>query len=479
LKKARLLRFPALFIAVTVAYILVSPIILPITAQTTTVSYPNDPLLSEQWGWLKINANAAWLTGHEGNNVIVAIFDTGINLNHPDLKDTQIIYAWNYVDNNSNVTDEDGHGTLVAGVVAAITNNQIGIAGIVSKAKLAIFKVLEESGGTWMDLAGAVRKAREIGADVYTMSLGGTIGGRASSLLERELSLAYNAGGVIVAAAGNDNTDTPSYPAAYDEVIGVGAIGENETRASWSNYGVNVELMAPGVSVLSSFLDVRYVYASGTSIAAPHVAGVAALLLEQNPSLTPSQVRERLHSTAVNLGDSYYYGYGLVDAQAALGVEIPAPVEPSPEPPEPQEPEEPEVPPPIEEEPVVEPPQVQPPLILDIITVPEAPTVGKQVGFEGVVETHGGSITSWLWTFGDGSTSIDQNPHHTYKNPSEYDVGLQITDNNALSAYETCRIIVQDPERLDPTQPIQTEIILLTVAAIAAAIALTVVIKRT
>ena len=478
MKKSRMLKSTKLFILIAIIATCVSTchFVLPTCAQTTT-SYSNDPLLAEQWGWFRINADAAWLTGYEGDGVVVAIFDTGIDLNHPDLKDAEIVYAWNYVEDSPDVTDGDGHGTLVAGVITATTNNQIGIAGIAAKTKLAIFKVLEESGGSWMDLARAIREARGVGADVYVMSLGGTVGGRAGSLVERELDLAYNSGGVIVAAAGNDGTDVPTYPAAHDNVIGVGAIEKNDTRASWSNFGVNVELMAPGVSIASTYLDGGYAYASGTSFAAPHVAGVAALLLGKDPSLTPDGVRERLHSTAVNLGDSYYYGYGLVDAQAVLGVEVPEPPAPPPEPGEP--------PPPIDEEPIVEPPQepsqVQPPLILDIITVPEAPTVGAQVEFEAVVEVQGGSVASWLWSFGDGSISTDQNPYHIYQSPGEYDVGLVVTDSNGLSAHETAVIVVQGQESLEPVQSVPIEIVVLVVivAVVIVATALRAAFKRT
>ena len=479
MKKARLQESTILFIFIVIiaACFSTNPLFLLSFAQTATTTYSNDPLLAEQWGWFRVDADDAWLTGYEGSGVIVAVFDTGIDLDHPDLKDVEIVYAWNYVEDSSNVTDVDGHGTLVAGVIAATTNNQIGIAGIAAKTKLAIFKVLEESGGSWMDLARAVREARGVGADVYVMSLGGTVGGRAGSLVERELELAYDSGGVIVAAAGNDGTDVPTYPAAYDNVIGVGALEKNDTRASWSNYGSNVELMAPGVSIASAYLDGRYAYASGTSFAAPHVAGVVALLLGKEPSLTPDGVRERLRSTAVNLGDSYYYGYGLVDAQAALGVEVPELPVPTPQPEEPT--------PPIDEESVVEPPQepaqVQPPLILDIITVPESPAVGVQVEFEAVVEVQNGSITSWLWAFGDNSTSTDQHPYHTYQSSGEYDVEIVVTDSNGLSAHETGVIIVQDQEILKPAQPIPIAIavLVIVVAVVIASIVLTAAFKRT
>lgn len=479
MKKSRLLKStkPFVLIAIIVTCFSTCNLVLLTSAQITTATYSNDPLLAEQWGWFRINADAAWLNYYEGDGVVVAVFDTGISQNHPDLKDAEIVYAWNYVDNNSNVTDVDGHGTLVAGIIAATTNNQVGIAGIAAKVKLAIFKVLEQSGGSWMNLSKAVREARGIGADVYVMSLGGTVGGRAGPLVERELNLSYNSGGVIVAAAGNDGADVPTYPAAYENVIGVGALEKNDTRASWSNYGTNVELMAPGVSIASTYLEERYAYASGTSFAAPHIAGVVALLLGKEPSLTPDEVRERLRSTAVKLRDSYYYGYGLGVAQAALGVEAPE----LPElPPEPEEPA-----PPIDEEPIVEPQQepsqVQPPLILDITINPETPTVGVQVEFEAAVETSDGSIALWLWNFGDNSTSTEQNPHHIYQSPGEYAVGLVVIDNNGQSAHETSVIIVQNQESLKPAKPIPFAILVLAAVAIVviAAIALATVFRKT
>jgi subtilisin family serine protease len=382
LKGTWFLGFSLFFLAVTASAIFTYPCGYLVVASVS--SYPNDPLLGEQWGWLKINADAAWLAGHEGERVVVAIFDTGIDSGHSDLKDVEIVYAWNYVDSNSNVTDVDGHGTLVAGVIAATTNNGIGIAGIAPKIQLAIFKVLEERGGSWRDLTRAVREARGIGADVYVMSLGGTLGVRATILLERELNRAYAEGAVIVAAAGNTDSDSPQYPAAYEAVIGVGAIDKNNTRTSWSSYGINVELMAPGVSILSTFLNNKYAYASGTSLSTPHVAGVVALLLGKEPNLTPDEVRERLRTTAIKLGDPYYYGYGIVDAQNALSVDITE----QPEPPPHVDVEEPPL---IEdEEPIVMPPELQPPFILDIIASPDTTMVGEQVKFTPLVEAPDG-----------------------------------------------------------------------------------------
>jgi len=286
----------------------------------------NDPRVPEQWGWFRTHCNEAYETGFHGSGVIVAVLDTGVDTGHPDLKDN-LIEGYNFVDRNNNVTDLDGHGTIVAGIIAAIANNSIGIAGVAPEVKIMPLKVLTSKSGNWIDLDLAILYAVNNGAKVITMSLGGQTSLLTNIATENAIKYAYQQGCVLVAAAGNDNSSEPFYPAAYDEVIAVSAIDQNDKKAQFSNFGSYIDLCAPGVYILSTMTNGTYAYGSGTSFAAPFVAGVAALLLSKHPDLTPQEVAETLFSQAEDLGEKgwdEYYGWGLVNASSAV-IEPPIP----------------------------------------------------------------------------------------------------------------------------------------------------------
>jgi len=287
--------------------------------------YINDPLLAEQWGWYRIDADRAYESGVSGSGVIVAVLDSGVNSSHPDLSG-KIIEGWNYVDNNDDVMDEDGHGTMVAGIIAAMANNSIGIAGVASNVSIMPLKVLSSSGGSWTDLDKAILKAAHSGARIITMSLGGEYS-RPSMAIEAAINHAYQDGCLLVAAAGNDNNSEPFYPAACENVIAVAAIDQVSIKAAFSNYGEYIDFCAPGVNILTTSKDGNYVYGSGTSFAAPFVTGVICLMVSQYPQLTNEQVITTLRAEAEDLGEmgwDQYYGWGLVNAYAACS-EIPIP----------------------------------------------------------------------------------------------------------------------------------------------------------
>ncbi|MEM3618548.1 MAG: S8 family peptidase [Candidatus Bathyarchaeia archaeon] len=271
-----------------------------------------------QWGWLRIHCDQAYETGWHGSGVIVAVLDTGVDTEHPDLKDN-LVEGYNFVDKNNDVTDSDGHGTMVAGIIAAVANNSKGIAGVAPEAKIMPLKVLTSEGGNWVDLDLAILYAANHGAKIITMSLGGKYS-LLGAATEAAIKYVYQQGCVLIAAAGNDNSSEPFYPAAYDEVIAVSAIDQSDTKASFSNYGSHIDLCAPGVNIISTALNGTYAYGSGTSFAAPFVAGVAALLLSKNPDQTPQNVAETLYNQAEDLGGNSwdpYYGWGLVNAYSA------------------------------------------------------------------------------------------------------------------------------------------------------------------
>lgn len=267
------------------------------------------------WGIEKINAKSAWASGDTGAAVKVGIIDTGISNSHPDLIDN-IKGGVNTIVASNGWNDDHGHGSHVAGIIAAL-DNSIGTVGVGPQINLYAIKVLNSSGsGNLSDIIEGIDWAVANKMQVINMSLS-----TASNIqsFRDACARAKNAGIVVVAAAGNSGGSV-QYPGAYPEVIGVSAIDSTNTIASFSSRGTQVDLAAPGVSIYSTYKGVDYATLSGTSMASPHVAGAAALVLARNASLTPDQVQARLQSTAQDLGDTGFdslYGWGLVDAYAA------------------------------------------------------------------------------------------------------------------------------------------------------------------
>jgi serine protease len=330
---------------------------------------PNDPYFSYQWNMHTalggIHAPTAWDTA-SGNGAIVAILDTGIayenytqsSLNRyylaPDLAGTQFVPGYDFINNDSHPNDDQGHGTHVAGTIAQSTNNALGAAGVAYGARLMPVKILDSRGyGTASSLANGIRFAADNGAHIINLSLGSRTG---SNTLRDALAYAFGKGATIVAATGNDGLGSLSYPAAYDEyVIAVGATRYDELRAPYSNYGPGIDVVAPGGDMnvdqngdgygdgvlQQTFSGQRnnwgYHFFQGTSMATPHVAGVAALLVSTGVT-SPSEIRNRIQTSAKDLGAAGYdtvYGHGLVNAAAAMG-SIPTPPPPSEWEPEPE-----------------------------------------------------------------------------------------------------------------------------------------------
>jgi thermitase len=259
------------------------------------VDFPNDPRFGDQWGLhntgqnggtadADIDAPEAWVISTDSTGIVVAILDTGIDQSHEDLKDKLLADNLNF-SGSKTVDDRYGHGTHVAGIAAAVTNNGLGVAGTCPACRLLNVKVLNDNGfGSWDAIANGIVAAADAGAKVINMSLGGYY---YSNTVEAAVNYAWDKGAVLVAAAGNDNTDSPLYPAAYEKVIAVGATDNKDQKASFSNYGDWVDIGAPGVSILSTAPDhrnrlwiwgVKYAYGSGTSMATPFVSGVAGLV---------------------------------------------------------------------------------------------------------------------------------------------------------------------------------------------------------
>jgi len=278
---------------------------------------PNDSYWSLQWSLKKIEANWAWNTTFGSSGIIVALVDTGIDYYHEDLAANYVPLGYDWVNYDPDPFDDNGHGTHCAGIISAVLNNGVGIAGI-AQVKIMAEKVLDSSGYGFDDwIANGIVHAVDQGAKIISMSFGGY---GYSSLLHEAVRYAYERGVLLVAAAGNDNVDSKLYPAAYPETIAVSATDEYDEKTFFSNWGDWIELSAPGVNIYST-VPRGYASASGTSVSCPHISGVAALIWSLYPSATNDWVRAQLRYTADDLGKpgfDVYFGYGRVNAKKSV-----------------------------------------------------------------------------------------------------------------------------------------------------------------
>lgn len=276
---------------------------------------PNDPYLGSQWHLSKIGAPTAW-DQSTGTSVTVAVLDSGIDTNHPDIRD-RLVSGWNFFNNSSDVTDINGHGTAVAGAAAASFNNGTGVASIAGNAKIMPLRVTDANGAaTGSMIAQALTWAADRGARVANISYGGVPG---NSTVQSAAQYMKTKGGLVIVSSGNTGTDLGLPPETT--MIPVAATDANDVRASWSSYGDYVALAAPGVGIWTTQKGGGYFSASGTSVASPVVAGTVALMMSARPDLAPAQVEGLLYSTATDLGAAgrdVYYGYGRVDAASAV-----------------------------------------------------------------------------------------------------------------------------------------------------------------
>jgi thermitase len=282
-------------------------------AKAQAVDIPNDPDYSNQWGLQKILAPNAWNVTHGSASTLIAIDDTGIDGTHPDLSG-KIVARANFTTDPDE--DNNGHGSHVAGIAAAETNNGIGVAGTAYNTKLLSVKVLDSTGsGYYSWIANGITWSADNGAKVINLSLGGST---TSQTLQNAVNYAVGKGVVVVAAAGNNGNSAAFYPAHYSNVVSVAATDSNDHKASWSNYGSNVTIAAPGVNIFSAYQG-GYAYLSGTSMATPFVSGVTGLIWSQNPTWSESQVVSKLENSADKIsGTGTYWKYGRLDACNAV-----------------------------------------------------------------------------------------------------------------------------------------------------------------
>lgn len=272
----------------------------------------SDPFYSQKWDLNMIGAETAWKAGYTGEGIKIAVIDSGVMVDHPDLQENMLPGAC-YTDTTGEVTDNYGHGTFAAGMIAAGLNG-IGTVGAAPQAKIVPLKCFEEKSGKLSYLVSAIRDAVDVyGCKIINMSLGTTTN---SELLEEAVNYALGKGCILVAAVGNDGNAVLNYPAAYDGVIGVGSVDSTKAVSAFSQRNGSVMLVAPGEKVVSTYNNGGYAAWSGTSFAAPLASAAAAVLLGFDDTLESAEMASLLKTYAEDLGDAGYdtsYGYGLLD----------------------------------------------------------------------------------------------------------------------------------------------------------------------
>ncbi|MEN9560996.1 MAG: hypothetical protein RIQ56_269 [Candidatus Parcubacteria bacterium] len=279
---------------------------------------PNDAWYTN---WQKdkeqINAPAAWDITTGSSAIVLAVVDSGVNCQHEDLSGT-CVPGWNFYDNSGETADVHGHGTAVAGVAAALGNNAVGVTGVAWQSKIMPLRVSDSSGrATYSAIASAISYAANAGAKVANVSY--QAGG--SSAVQRAASYLRSKGGLVVMSEGNSGTST-GYKNATD-IISVSAVDTADVRYSWSSYGADVDVAAPGCTGATTYFGGGYGTFCGTSNAAPEVAGTLLLIWSANPDFSPEQVQNVLYNSASDLGAQgwdQYYGWGRVDVARALAL---------------------------------------------------------------------------------------------------------------------------------------------------------------
>lgn len=372
----------------------------------------NDPRIGEQYGVAQMGFPAAWnQVGFGSAAVKVAVLDSGVRKAHQDLTGPRMLQGYDYLNNDGEPNDDCGHGTHTIGTVGASTNNAVGVAGMV-QATLLPFKVLELTGliltdctGDFASISQAIMDAADQGAKVISMSIGGPSG---NDTLANAVNYATSKGSIIVAAGGNDGSANDiDYPAAYPNVVAVGAVTSAKAKASYSDTGAELDIVAPGSNVLSTSSDSNTAYESmnGTSMATPHVAGALALAAGCAPAgTTAAQLVNALYTTAEDLGTagkdvSFGHGLARVDRLVAAVCSGGSGGNHNP--------------------------------TAAFTKTTNGLTVNVNAG--GSSDSDGDPLT-YAWTFGDGSATSGVNASHTYAAAGTYTVKLIVKDNKGGSA---------------------------------------------
>jgi subtilisin family serine protease len=280
------------------------------------VQVPNDSKISSQWHHTTIKTFQAWETTAGRPEIKVTVCDSGVDAAHPDLKANVIQPGYNTVDGSTRSSPVNLHGTAVAGLIASQANNRIGGAGIAPWVKILPVRVSNSSSGSayLSDLAECVRYGADQGAKVHNVSFTGA----ESPTIDSAAQYARSKGSILVMAAGNQGSDISKSTPDYTSFILVGATTRYDQRSSFSNYGISIDLVAPGTNVYTTVPNGGYTTISGTSFSSPITAAVAALVYSVNPRFTPADVEQILFQSADSLGNSYLYGRGRVNAEHAV-----------------------------------------------------------------------------------------------------------------------------------------------------------------
>ncbi|QKI88321.1 S8 family serine peptidase [Thiomicrorhabdus xiamenensis] len=395
---------------------------------------PNDSDYGLQWHHPAINSPQAWDATTGSHNVLVAVCDTGVDTDHPDLVNNLTFPGFDAhvgFDTNGNVISTDvedfhGHGTGTAGTLGAVGNNITGVAGVnwdtsILPVRIAISET--NSSAYISSMVNCMVYAGQRGAKIVNISYGGI----SSASINDAATNLRNQGGLLFMSAGNDYNEHPEYP-DYTSLVGVGATDQNNVKASFSSYGDYVDVVAPGVSIRTTYINGGYTYYSGTSFSSPMTAGVGALMVAANPAITPDEIENGLFSTATDLGaagDDNIYGHGLINAQAAINYALNLG-------------------------------NYQPP-VADIWTDSTTVSFGTPILFNaGNSYDADGSVVSYHWDFGDGTTADIVDPSHNYQQSGVFEVSLTVTDNDNLSDSATLSIQVTNELPIAVIDPMAT-----------------------
>ncbi len=290
------------------------------TTQSPPFSTTSDTFLNDQYALDMMDTYEAWDLVTGDASVMVAIIDTGIDINHIEFQGRLSPLSYNATTEQvglSHVLDDQDHGTRVAGVIAANKDNNEGIAGIAQNVELLIIKANEDGEDAFYDnvLAESIYYAVDQGADIINMSLGGPY---ENQTVQDAINYAHQNEVIVVAAAGNDGTDEPQYPAAYDHVVAVSSVDEDGQISEFSNYGDFIDITAPGGEIVTTVMNDSYKFVSGTSFAAPQITGVLALIKSLDTSQSYTDILNGLYGGATDLNDPLYYGVGLANTYQSV-----------------------------------------------------------------------------------------------------------------------------------------------------------------
>lgn len=378
---------------------------------------PNDYYYSRQWWHTKINSPGAWDITTGNSSVIVAVCDTGVQADHPDLAANMMLPGLNTVDNTTNTSPILAHGTSVAGCVAAIGNNGMGVAGLGWRVKILPVRVSNAANGDayGSDITEGITWAADQGAKVVNVSYSNM----SSPATDAAAQYLRSKGGLLVVAAANDGL-LQNY-VDYASFISVGATDSSDNRTSWSNYGTFIDVVAPGDSIITLWTGSSYGDCYGTSFSSPIVAGLAALIYSVNPSFTPAQVENFIFGSCADLGapgDDDVYGHGRIDAAAAVTAAKNFANNLAP--------------------------------VAVATATPTSGQVPLTVSFSGAGSSDpDGTVVSYQWNFGDGATASGVTASHTYTSVGTFSATLTVTDNKSATSKVTVVITVTpDPNKV-------------------------------